>query len=56
MKLTTCTPVQGNDIAIFWGSQSEVSERFAGRLSREWRSRFALKTLVADLVDYDSAY
>ncbi|KAF2488654.1 riboflavin synthase domain-like protein [Lophium mytilinum] len=43
----------GNDIAVFWGSQSGVSEAFAERLSREWQSRFALKTLVADLQDYD---
>ncbi|KAL2007465.1 hypothetical protein VTN00DRAFT_8903 [Thermoascus crustaceus] len=43
----------GNDIAIFWGSKYGVSERFVERLSREWRSRFALKTLVADLDDYD---
>ncbi|RLL94961.1 hypothetical protein CFD26_100786 [Aspergillus turcosus] len=41
------------DIAIFWGSQSGVSERFAERLSREWRARFSLKTMIADLDDYD---
>ena len=46
--------LQNNDIAIFWGSQSGVSERFAERLSREWHSRFGLKTLVADLDDYDA--
>ncbi|CEO58260.1 hypothetical protein PMG11_02991 [Penicillium brasilianum] len=43
----------GTDIAIFWASQSGVSERFAERLSREWRSRYALRTLVSDLSDYD---
>lgn len=42
-----------NDIAVFWGSQSGVSEGFAERLSRQWRSRFALKTMIADLEDYD---
>lgn len=45
--------MQNNDIAIFWGSQSGVSERFAERLAREWHSRFALKVLLADLDDYD---
>lgn len=45
--------MQNNDIAVFYGSQSGVSERFAERLSREWQARFALRTLVADLDDYD---
>jgi NADPH-ferrihemoprotein reductase len=38
---------------IFWGSQSGVTERFAQRLSREWHSRFGLKTLVAEMDEYD---
>lgn len=45
----------GCDIAILWGSQSGVSEAFAERLARHWQSRFALKTLVADLDDYDAS-
>ncbi|KAJ9616316.1 hypothetical protein H2200_000034 [Cladophialophora chaetospira] len=45
----------GCDIAIVWGSQSGVSEAFAERLARQWQSRFALKTLVADLDDYDAS-
>ena len=54
MYLTEST--QGADVAIFWGSQSGVSERFAERLSREWRARFALRTMVADLDDCDAEY
>ena len=42
-----------NDIAIFWGSQSGVSEGFAKRLCRQWKSKFALNTMTADLDDYD---
>lgn len=38
---------------IFWGSQSGVTERFAKRLSREWHSRFALKTMLAEMDEYD---
>jgi NADPH-ferrihemoprotein reductase len=45
----------GCDIAILWGSQSGVSESFAERLARQWQARFALKTLVADLDDYDAS-
>lgn len=47
---------QGNDIVIFWASQSGVSERFAERLCREWHSRFSLKSIVADVDDYDPEY
>lgn len=45
----------GCDIVIFWGSQSGVSEAFAERLARRWLSRYDLKTLVADLDDYDAS-
>jgi NADPH-ferrihemoprotein reductase len=48
--------IQNKEIVIFWGSQSGVAERFAERLSRAWRSRFDLKTMVADLDDYDPKY
>ncbi|KAJ5609965.1 hypothetical protein N7510_006684 [Penicillium lagena] len=44
------------DIAIFWASQSGVSEQFAERLSRDWRSRLALKSLTSDLGDYEPEY
>ncbi len=45
----------GCDIAILWGSQSGASEALAERLARQWQSRFALNTLVADLDDYDAS-
>ena len=43
------------DIAILFGSQSGVSEALAERLARDWQSRFALRSLVADLDDYDAS-
>jgi hypothetical protein len=45
----------GCDLVILWGSQSGVSEAFAERLARLWHSRYGLKTLVADLDDYDAS-
>lgn len=41
------------DLVIFWGSQSGVAEGFAHRLTREFKHRFKLNALVADLSDYE---
>jgi NADPH-ferrihemoprotein reductase len=38
---------------VFYGSQTGTAEDYASRLSKEGHSRFGLKTMVADLEDYD---
>lgn len=38
---------------VFYGSQTGTAEDYASRLSKEGSSRFGLKTMVADLEDYD---
>ena len=38
---------------VFYGSQTGTAEDYAGRLAKEGSSRFGLKTMVADLEDYD---
>lgn len=38
---------------IFYGSQTGTAEDYASRLAKEGSSRFALKTMTADLEDYD---
>ena len=38
---------------IFYGSQTGTAEDYASRLAKEGSSRFGLKTMVADLEDYD---
>ncbi|MCJ1411622.1 NADPH-cytochrome P450 reductase [Ptychographa xylographoides] len=38
---------------IFYGSQTGTAEDYAARLAKEGSSRFGLKTMVADLEDYD---
>lgn len=40
---------------VFYGSQTGTAEDYASRLSKEGSSRFGLKTMVADLEDYDYA-
>lgn len=44
---------QGADIVIFWGSEGGTAERFANRLANELEQRFGLRSLVADLAEYD---
>lgn len=44
----------GNQVVIFWGSQSGTSERFAEQLARDCSLCFGLSVLVADLSDYDA--
>ena len=38
---------------IFYGSQTGTAEDYANRLAKEGSSRFGLKTMVADLEDFD---
>ncbi|KAL8928898.1 MAG: hypothetical protein Q9172_000736 [Xanthocarpia lactea] len=43
----------GKDAVVFYGSQTGTAEDYASRLAKEGSSRFGLKTMVADLEDYD---
>jgi len=40
---------------VFYGSQTGTAEDYASRLSKEGSQRFGLKTMTADLEDYDYA-
>lgn len=40
---------------VFYGSQTGTAEDYANRLAKEGSSRFGLKTMVADLEDWDYA-
>ncbi|TGZ77379.1 hypothetical protein EX30DRAFT_360141 [Ascodesmis nigricans] len=43
----------GKNMVIFYGSQTGTAEDYASRLAKEGHARFGLKTMVADLEDYD---
>ena len=43
----------GKNCVVFYGSQTGTAEDYASRLAKEGHSRFGLKTMVADLEDYD---
>lgn len=43
----------GKNCVIFYGSQTGTAEDYASRLAKEGSSRFGLKTMVADLEDYE---
>ncbi|KAI9772479.1 MAG: NADPH-cytochrome P450 reductase [Geoglossum simile] len=43
----------GKNCVVFYGSQTGTAEDYASRLAKEGSSRFGLKTMVADLEDYD---
>ncbi|KAI9891338.1 MAG: NADPH-cytochrome P450 reductase [Vezdaea aestivalis] len=43
----------GKNCVVFFGSQTGTAEDYASRLAKEGSSRFGLKTMVADLEDYD---
>ncbi|KAK2745367.1 NADPH-cytochrome P450 reductase [Onygenales sp. PD_40] len=43
----------GKNCVIFFGSQTGTAEDYASRLAKEGSQRFGLKTMVADLEDYD---
>ncbi|KAI9713228.1 MAG: NADPH-cytochrome P450 reductase [Bogoriella megaspora] len=44
---------QGKNCVVFYGSQTGTAEDYASRLAKEGSSRFGLKTMVADLEDYE---
>jgi NADPH-ferrihemoprotein reductase len=43
----------GKNCIVFYGSQTGTAEDYANRLAKEGASRFGLKTMVADLEDFD---
>ncbi|TKA75947.1 NADPH--cytochrome P450 reductase [Cryomyces minteri] len=43
----------GKNCVVFYGSQTGTAEDYASRLAKEGSSRFGLKTMVADLEEYD---
>ena len=43
----------GKNCIIFYGSQTGTAEDYASRLAKEGSSRFGLKTMTADLEEYD---
>lgn len=43
----------GKNCVMFYGSQTGTAEDYAGRLAKEASSRFGLKSMTADLEDYD---
>lgn len=43
----------GKNCVIFYGSQTGTAEDYASRLAKEGSSRFGLKTMTADLEDFD---
>lgn len=43
----------GKNCVIFYGSQTGTAEDYASRLAKEGSQRFGLKTMVADMEDYD---
>lgn len=43
----------GKNCVVFYGSQTGTAEDYASRLAKEGSQRFGLKTMAADLEDYD---
>lgn len=43
----------GKNCVIFYGSQTGTAEDYASRLAKEGSQRFGLKTMVADMEDFD---
>lgn len=43
----------GKNCVVFYGSQTGTAEDYAARLAKEGSSRFGLKTMTADLEEYD---
>ncbi|WPH04651.1 Hypothetical protein R9X50_00754400 [Acrodontium crateriforme] len=43
----------GKNCVVFYGSQTGTAEDYATRLAKEGSSRFGLKTMTADLEEYD---
>lgn len=46
----------GKNCVIFYGSQTGTAEDYASRLAKEGSQRFGLKTMTADLEDYDAEH
>ncbi|GAO49355.1 hypothetical protein SAICODRAFT_74213 [Saitoella complicata NRRL Y-17804] len=44
------------NVVVFYGSQTGTAEDYASRLAKEGHARFGLKTMTADLEDYDIEY
>lgn len=44
----------GAQVVVFWGSQSGFAEGLAHSLAQDIQQRFAVRTLLADLADYDA--
>ena len=44
---------QGKNCVVFYGSQTGTAEDYASRLAKEGSQRFGLKTMTADLEEYD---
>lgn len=44
----------GTQVVVFWGSQSGFAEGLAQSLAQDIQQRFAVRTLLADLADYDA--
>ncbi|KAJ5610015.1 hypothetical protein N7510_006734 [Penicillium lagena] len=42
-----------NHVVVFWGSQSGTAERLAKALVREFRDRYGMRAIAADLDDFD---
>lgn len=43
----------GKNCVVFYGSQTGTAEDYASRLAKEGASKYGLKTMTADLEDYD---
>lgn len=43
----------GKNCVVFYGSQTGTAEDYASRIAKEGSSRFGLKTMTADLEEYD---
>ncbi|KAG5456779.1 MAG: flavoprotein-like protein, partial [Olpidium bornovanus] len=44
------------DAVFFFGSQTGTAEEYAARLAKEGAARYSLKTMTADLMDYDASF
>lgn len=52
-RILDIIPAKGKNCVIFYGSQTGTAENFASRLAKEGAERFGLRTMIADLDDYD---
>src|SRR5947199_4405965 len=47
---------QDKDLVVFWGTQSGTAKVLAKSLAREATARFNIKSMAADLDDYDHSH